>query len=173
MGETYIGKLTGGMDGFLLELEKVFRAAGIPATALEDTDSVIWSKLIINVAFNALTALTRLKNKDLVARDEGRRLMAMVVEEAVRVAEKKGIALAFEDPLAHCLEIGAGAIGNNTTSMLNDVLHERLAEIDVINGAIVAEGRKLGLPTPANEVVTLLLKTIHNTYGVQIRPDMP
>jgi 2-dehydropantoate 2-reductase len=44
--------------------------------------------------------------------------------------------------------------------MLQDISNKRMTEIDAINGAIIKEGRRLGIATPVNEVLTLLVKTI-------------
>lgn len=49
--------------------------------------------------------------------------------------------------------------------MLQDVLNKRETEIDFINGAIVREGTALGVPTPANRIVTSLVKAIQESYN--------
>ena len=48
--------------------------------------------------------------------------------------------------------------------MLQDVINKKRTEIDFINGAIVRQGKTLGIPTPANEVLTNLVKTVESRY---------
>jgi len=168
-GHTYIGKLEGQRDCYVKELEQIFNESGIPTTSLDDVHSVVWSKLILNIAFNAITALTRLKNGDLVGVEEGKTLIKMAVEEAVCVANAKSIQLNYADPVRDCWEIGATTISKNVTSMLNDILHKRRTEIDAINGAVSAEAQLLGIPTPVNDTITLLIKIIEKTYKSHIQ----
>jgi len=52
--------------------------------------------------------------------------------------------------------------------MLQDVLKKRKTEIDFINGAIVREGEKLNLSTPANQIITELIKALEESYDKQI-----
>jgi len=167
-GHTYVGKLTGGEDTFLLKIEKLFNKAGIPTTVLDDVKSVIWSKLILNVAFNALTALTQLRNGDFIGIKEGKKLLSMAVGEAVCVAEAKGIKTNYDDPVKACFELGSTTVSKNITSMLNDVLKNRKTEIDSINGAIVKESKELGISSPVNETLTLLIKIIEKTYDKKV-----
>jgi 2-dehydropantoate 2-reductase len=60
------------------------------------------------------------------------------------------------------------ATSDNVSSMLQDVLNERMTEIAFINGAIVREGKALGIPTPANFVLTCLVEAIQDTYGERV-----
>jgi 2-dehydropantoate 2-reductase len=168
-GHTYIGKLQGTRDSYIKELEQLFNESGIPTTSLDHVYSVVWSKLIINIAFNAITALTRLRNGDLVEVEEGKKLIRMAVEEAVCVANAKGIQLNYNDPVRDCLEIGATTISKNVTSMLSDVINKRRTEIEAINGALSAEAKLLGIPTPVNDTISLLMKILEKTYSVQIQ----
>jgi 2-dehydropantoate 2-reductase len=77
--------------------------------------------------------------------------------EAFNVAKKKGIKLDFTDPVAYVKAFGE-KIPNSRPSMLLDHLARRPAEVDNINGAIVREGKKAGVPTPINDIVVAILK---------------
>lgn len=122
---------------------------------------------MVNVAINALTALTRLNNGRLVESDATRDLLRLAVEEAVTVAKKKCIKLIYDDPLAQAESV-CRATAANVSSMLQDVLSQRRTEIDFINGVIVKEGSKLGLPTPVNVALTNLVKALESTYDLQV-----
>jgi ketopantoate reductase len=51
------------------------------------------------------------------------------------------------------------------SSMLQDLEQGRKTEIDAINGSIVREGKRFGIPTPVNEVMVMLVKVQEEKYG--------
>jgi len=162
-GDTIIGKADGRLSGALKEISAILSKAGFETKISKDIDSVIWSKLVINVGINALTAITRLNNGKLVEFEEPRALLRSAVQEAVKIVKRKRIKLAYDDPIQKAESV-AKATGGNVSSMLQDVLNKKRTEIDFINGAIVRQGKSLGIPTPVNEVLTNLVKTIEITY---------
>ena len=165
-GETVIGPTTlpGGYADYLTS---ILAQAGFEARSEESVDDVIWGKLIINVGINALTALTRLRNGRLPQIEGSRSVMKEAVVEATAVARGKGIHLPFPDPLARVEEV-CHLTANNIASMLQDVMRNKLTEIDFINGAIVREGKALHIPTPVNATLTSLVKVIEETYEERI-----
>jgi len=162
-GETIIGKSDGRISGALKNISNLLTKAGFETKISRDIDSVIWSKLIINVGINALTAVTRLNNGRLTEYEESRELLRSAVQEAVKVVKRKRIKLAYDDPIQK-VESVCKATAANVSSMLQDVLNKKRTEIDFINGAIVRQGKALGIPTPVNEVLTNLVKTIEKSY---------
>ncbi len=157
-GPTHLATISGRND-ILAPLVKALGRAGIETHVEPNIDDLIWSKLVINVGINALTALTGFINGQLAAYGGTKELMELLVDEAVAVAKARGVTLAYEDPVARVLEV-AHKTAQNRSSMLQDVDRGRPTEIDVINGAIVAEGRRLAVPTPYNRAVTLLVRTL-------------
>jgi 2-dehydropantoate 2-reductase len=165
-GDTFIGYSDKQTKS--LKLEKVadmFTQSGLQTYVVDDVQSIIWSKLLLNVAYNGLTAVTRLKNGDVVLSKDGQEIVGDLVEEALSVANAKGITLLYDDPVKECIELGLTKIGENKSSMLTDVLNKRKTEIDVINGAIVKYGEMLSIPTPCNKMITQLIKVIENGYS--------
>lgn len=136
-------------------LVKLFQAAGLPAEMRDDVETIIWSKLIINVGINALTALLRVPNGALVTAPSARSLVGKLVSEAAAVAQARGTSLP-DDVLDRVFAV-ATATGANHSSMLQDALRGNQTEIDTINGAIVREGERLGVPTPYNRIITDLM----------------
>ncbi|TMN23249.1 ketopantoate reductase family protein [Lentibacillus cibarius] len=164
-GTTFIGNAQHGADQHLLdELASVFTESGLKTHVSENVQSIIWSKLLVNVAYNGLTAVTRLTNGGAIRTREGEDILANLVTEAVKVAKAKEIPLLYKDPVAECIRLGKEEIGMNTSSMLTDVLHQRKTEIEVMNGAIVEEGIHHGIPTPYNDMMVKLIKIIENSY---------
>jgi 2-dehydropantoate 2-reductase len=165
-GETVIGPKV-SKKGPIEGVVKALNQAGFQARAVDTVDNLIWGKLIINVGINALTAITRLKNGRLPDIAGTRRIMEGAVKEAVAVAHAKNIELPYPDPLARVVEVCRATAGN-IASMLQDVMKEKVTEVDAINGAIVREGEELGIPTPVNLTLTSLVKAIQETHQERI-----
>jgi 2-dehydropantoate 2-reductase len=145
-------------------LFSAFNKAGFQTRVVERVDDLIWGKLIINVGINALTAILRVKNGRLPDLPGVPRIMEEAVNEAVAVSRAKEIQLPYPDPIGRVMEVCRATAGN-VASMLQDVLKNKMTEIDAINGAIVREGQKLGIPTPVNRTLTSLVQGIQETYG--------
>ncbi|MDT8903491.1 ketopantoate reductase family protein [Anaeroselena agilis] len=158
-GETHIGELGGGLTARLEKIAACLTRAGIQTVADDNVASLIWGKLIVNVGINALTGITGLKNGELAEHDETRQVLALAVEEAVRVADAAGVKLPYGDPVEKVLAV-AVATAQNRSSMLQDLSGGRMTEIEAINGALVREGERYGVATPVNRVLTLLIKAL-------------
>ena len=163
-GDTIIGKKDKKTLGPIRDVARTLNKAGFQTKISKDIDAIIWGKLIINVGINALTAITKLNNGALLEHEGTRDIMKMAVSEAVKVAKRKRIKLAYDDPLQK-VELVCRATARNISSMLQDVLNKKRTEIDFINGAIVRQGAGCNIPTPANSILTNLVKTIESTYS--------
>ncbi len=161
-GETSIGPRGRG-ESSTESLVSLLNGAGFQTHLAENVEELIWGKLVINVGINALTAITGLKNGRIPMVNGTRRIMEEAVAEAVRVAEAKGIRLPYEDPLSKVLAV-CEATAENVSSMLQDVLKGKLTEVEMINGAIVREGNRLGIHTPVNRTLTYLVQAIQDTH---------
>ena len=145
----------------------LFNLAGIDTRIVEEAEPLIWSKLIVNVGINALTALLRVPNGILAQIPECEGLMAQAVDEAVAVARALHINLAYDQQKDRVKHVCA-LTSENRASMLQDILRGAPTEIDVINGAIVAKGREVGVPTPVNMLLTQLIKALEATAPYRI-----
>ena len=161
--DTIIGKRDKKVLGPIRDVAKLFNKAGFPTKISKDIDGVIWSKLIINVGINALTAITRLNNGLLLDYDGTRSIMKKLISEAVKVAKRKRIKLVYDDPIQK-VELVCKATAKNISSMLQDIRKKKKTEIDFINGAIVRQGANYNIPTPINEMITNIIKTIEDSY---------
>lgn len=166
-GETVIGP-KGKEEGPAQKLLFTMNKAGFETRLADNVEDLIWGKLIINVGINALTAITRLKNGRIPMINGTRKIMVEAVREAVTVAEAKGINLPYEEPLSRVIKV-CEATKENVASMLQDVLKERITEVEMINGAIAREGDRLGIPTPVNRTLTNLVQAIQETYQERLR----
>jgi 2-dehydropantoate 2-reductase len=152
---TYVEKrpsFAGGVERFV----ELLREAGMEAHSTAEIQRRLWGKAIANACINPLSALWRVPNGEVCEGESRRGVMAILAEEAGAVAHARGIGLPFEDAVAY-VESVCRATGNNRSSMLQDVENGRPTEIDSINGVLVDVGRRLGVDTPCNEVVRLLV----------------
>jgi 2-dehydropantoate 2-reductase len=165
-GETVIGPRGQG-ERSAQALVSLLNSAGFETRMVDNVEELIWGKLIINVGINALTAILRVKNGRVSAVNGIRRIMQDTVSEAVSVAEAKGMSLPYQEPLERVVAV-CEATKDNASSMLQDVLKGKLTEIEMINGAIVRDGEKLGIPTPVNRTLTYLVQGIQETYKERV-----
>ncbi len=166
-GETVIGKIDGSTPVELRAIREIFNKVKLETKISRDIKGILWSKLIINVGINALTALTRLHNGGLVEFEGTRRILRDAVTEAVKIAKRKRIKLIYDDPLAK-VEAVCEATAGNVSSMLQDVLRKKRTEIDFINGVVVRLGQELGIPVPVNSLLVDLIKTIESSHHLAL-----
>ncbi|KAA3642769.1 MAG: 2-dehydropantoate 2-reductase [Chloroflexi bacterium] len=137
-------------------------AADFNVEILEDVDSLIWGKLVVNAAINPLTAILGVPNGELLARPESRQLMAELAKEVAAVAAAQNIQLPFEDAVVAAEDV-ARRTASNHSSMLQDVQRGAPTEIDAICGAVVEAGKIHGIPTPVNDTMWKLVKAKVNS----------
>ena len=134
----------------------LFRGAGLECQSREDIEAVLWEKLVINVGINPLTALLRVPNGVLLQLPEAWEVAVAAAVEAQAVAQAAGLTLGG-DPAARLRQVCANTAANRS-SMLQDILAGRATEIEALNAQVSVRGRALGLPTPVNDLLTLLLR---------------
>lgn len=156
VGKTIIGELSGTNSERIKEITAIFSAAGLEVEISENVMGLVWDKLLVNVGINALTGITKLTNGELLKHPEIEEVLEQAVKEGIAVANAKGILLGFADPVAHTKDV-CKATASNKSSMLQDVLNHKPTEIDMINGAVVREGNRVGVPTPVNRVLCNLI----------------
>jgi len=144
-------------EGSYYGLVALLRQAGFAVEVALDIEGILWGKAVVNAAINPLTALWRVPNGELLATADRRALLADLAREAAAVAAARGITLPYPDPVARVEEV-CRATAANRSSMLQDIERGRPTEIDSINGVIVAEGRRLAVPTPLNETIWRLVR---------------
>ena len=142
-------------------VEEALRAAKFNLHIVEDAQSLIWGKLVINAAINPLTALLRVPNGQLLERPSARRMMSCLAHETAQVASAEKINLPFTDPIAAAEDV-ARKTGANHSSMFQDVLRGAPTEIDAICGAVVKAAQKHHIHTPANWACWNLVKALVN-----------
>ncbi|OSQ40849.1 ketopantoate reductase family protein [Thalassospira mesophila] len=139
-------------------IAQTLRPAGIPVEISKNAQGALWAKMILNCAYNALSAVSRLPYGDL-AKGEG----VMVVIENV-VAECLGVAGALGIIVpGDVREAVAGIIKTmpaQYSSTAQDLMRGKPSEIDYLNGYIVRKGGEMGVATPANQVLYTMVKLL-------------
>ncbi|RLI31509.1 2-dehydropantoate 2-reductase [Candidatus Bathyarchaeota archaeon] len=158
-GLTYIGELTGEITERVKRIAETFNRAGIETHISQNIQGIIWKKILINVGINAITAITGLRNGEILLVPEVKEIVRKAVLEAAEVAKAAGITVEMEDPVAEVYKV-AELTAKNKSSMLQDVERGRRTEIDAINGAIVRIGKQYGVDTPVNETLVAAVKGI-------------
>jgi len=142
---------------------EIWRSSGFQVRTFEDVDQMVWEKFVMNVTFSGTTCLTGLTIGEVMQHAEAWSVAEGCAREAIAVAQAKGVTLDVDDPIAHIRALGS-TIPDARPSMLLDALAQRPGEVDAINGAVVTEGRKHGVPTPVNETVSDLIRARERTY---------
>jgi 2-dehydropantoate 2-reductase len=127
----------------------------------DEVEGVLWGKLSVSCGINALTALLRVPNGELLERADAENLMIRAAQECAGVAQARGIRLPFSDPAVRVREV-AEQTATNQSSMLQDILRGAPTECDAINGAVAREGKRLDFPTPVNEILWRLVRALVN-----------
>jgi 2-dehydropantoate 2-reductase len=137
-------------------LAQTLEAAGIRTTIADDIEVTQWSKLVTNCAFNALSAVAGIPYGPMLEVEGTRDVVASAVQEAVMVAHASGVSMP-EDILEQILKIPA-AMPNQMSSTAQDVARGKPSEIDFLNGYVVRKGAELGVPTPTNQALQVMVK---------------
>jgi 2-dehydropantoate 2-reductase len=150
------GDLIIGASAASERIAAAFTAAGIPTCVSERAIDALWSKLILNCAYNALSALTQLPYGRLVQGEGVIACMTDVVQECVAVAAAAGVSVP-PDILDRVLSLST-TMADQRSSTAQDLARGRPSEIEHLNGYVVRTGAALGIPTPANRMLHTLVK---------------
>ena len=138
------------------EVLALFAAAGVPARVSASAIGELWGKLVVNCAYNALSALTGMAYGRMIRLPGVEAVMRDVVGECLAVAKASGVELA-PDILDRVLGLAA-SMPEQTSSTAQDLRRGKPTEIDHLNGFVIRKGAELGVPTPANRVLLTLVK---------------
>ncbi len=155
---TIVGELDGRITDRVRAVAAEFERAGLATTASDNILGTIWDKLLVNAATGALAGITRLPYGRLYAVPEVEATAIAAVTEGMAVARAAGIAISYADPREPWLAAGKGLPFDFKASILQSLERGSVTEIDWINGAVVREGRRLGVPTPVNDTLVACIK---------------
>jgi 2-dehydropantoate 2-reductase len=155
-GLTLIGDTRRGADSdSSSRIKKTFDRAGFRTRTSSNIRGVLWTKTIVNAAINPLSSLTRLPNGALAENRAIQRIAHHAIDEGIFVSRATHIQL-VGDPRKLWRRILLST-RTNKSSMLQDIERGRKTEISQLNGAIVSYGRRSGVKTPVNWILTELV----------------
>ncbi|HWP13192.1 MAG TPA: 2-dehydropantoate 2-reductase [Ramlibacter sp.] len=135
---------------------QALNAAGVPTEISDNVRGALWTKLVINCAYNAVSAIAQRPYGQAVQGQGVKDVMRDVVDECLAVARAEGVQLPGDVHAA----VGkiAEAMPAQYSSTAQDLARGKRTEIDYLNGLIVRRGEALGVKTPANRVLWALVK---------------
>lgn len=151
------GELDGSRSPRCAALDAALSAAGIEHAQPEDIRVALWNKFIMLVGLSALTAVTRRPVGEVRADPDTRALLLQVMAETLAVGQASGVSLPAD--LVETMAERANSLGANVkASMAMDLERGNRLELPWLSGKVVALGKELGVPTPANGFVCAALK---------------
>jgi 2-dehydropantoate 2-reductase len=146
--------------GDVAPLAALLAGAGIPYRISDNLAGDLWTKLVMNCAYNAISALTHARYGLIQGDARACDVMRELIAEVIAVGSAAGVKLASVDELTEAaLKLG-GAMASATSSTEQDIARGRLTEIDSLNGYVSRLGKQLGVPTPVNSTLYALVKLL-------------
>ena len=167
-GDLILGDLPGRAreDGDRqLQLERMaslFMRAGVPCRVSDNVEGELWMKMVINCAYNAVSALGRAQYLRAGGNPWTRAVMVKATEEALAVARAAGVRLPEVNMVDAMLKISE-SMANATSSTAQDLARGKRTEIDSLNGYLVRRGAKVGVETPVNQTLYALVKLLEES----------
>lgn len=143
----------------LTQLISIFQSANLKPTWNDNGSSLVWSKVLINIAINPIAAITGQKNGELLE-GEMFETCTEVMLEAAKVARLEGVELDDDSELVDNLKLVLQNTKDNKCSMLQDVRLGKPTEIKFLNRMIVNKAEKYGLATPLNQLLSELIESL-------------
>ena len=140
------------------ELAALFAEADVPVRVSDNVSGELWAKLIVNCAYNALSAITQLPYARRVEGEGIEELLRDVVGECLAVAQGAGVSVPG-DPWAAVGRI-ALTMPEQRSSTAQDLARGKRSEIDELNGYVLRQGQALGIATPVNRALHALVRLL-------------
>jgi 2-dehydropantoate 2-reductase len=163
-GDLVVGEPSFGLDRYesVPRVAQLFESVQIQCRISSDIAVELWTKLVMNCAYNAISAVTQSRYLAIRENPLTQAVIQQLVEEVVTVGRAAGVALPDAEHLtAAALKLGE-AMANATSSTAQDLARGRPTEIDSLNGYVSRRGRELGIPAPVNSTLHALVKILEN-----------
>jgi len=175
-GDLIIGNLPGpghdqaGRRAQLEDVAALFGRASVPCRISENVEGELWRKMIMNCAFNAISALGRARYGRVLGNPWTRDVVLQVIEEAVAVGRAAGIQLPDANMAEAGMKLGE-AMNNAISSTAQDIARGKRTEIDSLNGYLARRGAELGVAVPVNQTLHALVKLLEESVQSSPAPE--
>jgi 2-dehydropantoate 2-reductase len=164
-GDLIIGELAdSARRQDLSAIPATFERAAIPCRISGNIEADLWTKMIMNCAYNAISALGRSQYGPIVENPWTRGVMTQVTEEAIAVACAAGVQ--FPEGVVEAVLKLAETMSGATSSTAQDIARGSRTEIDSLNGYVVRLGAQLGVAAPVNQTLHGLVKLLEESTRV-------
>jgi 2-dehydropantoate 2-reductase len=140
-------------------LASLFGRGGVPCRVSETVEADLWTKLIMNCAYNAISALSRARYGRMASNPWTRQVMRQIIEEVLAVARAAGVPRMNVDLVEAGWKL-AETMPDALSSTAQDIARGKHTEIDSLNGYVVRRGASLGIATPVNQALHALVKLL-------------
>ena len=152
------GELVIGPSPLSDALAKLFSDAGVPVQISDNVAGALWSKLILNCVYNALSAVTQLPYGRLVQGEDVKDVMRDVLHECLAVARGEGVSVPAD--IAEAVAGIARTMPAQFSSTAQDLARGKRSEIEHLNGYVLRRGAALGIETPVNRTLYAVVKLL-------------
>jgi 2-dehydropantoate 2-reductase len=147
----------------LAQIVALFASAQVPVQISQNIMADLWSKLLINCVFNAISGLAQTSYGALAAVEAIQTTQAALVREVIAVALADGTHLDEATAMQAVANISKTMAGQKS-STAQDMARSKPSEIDHLNGFVVRRGQALGVPMPVNQALYALVKLVESSY---------
>ena len=161
-GDLIVGNMGGERLLSQTQLEAIaatFVKAGVPCKVSDNVEGELWLKLLMNCAYNAVSALGLSQYKRMAASPEIVEVMKSVVREVLAVAQAACVRMPPGDLVEAACSL-ADSMPEATSSTAQDLARGKPSEIDHLNGFVFRRGQALGVPTPVNRTLHALVRLL-------------
>ena len=144
-------------------VQDCFNEAGIKNIVFPDMIRMTWKKFMLNVGVNQVTAVTRAPYGKVTNINTNLELFKKAMMEVLAIAKASNIDLREED-IDDFVTLMNNFSPTGRTSMLQDIEARRRTEVDYFAGTVVEMGKSLNIPTPVNQVLYCIIKSLEELY---------
>ena len=164
MVPTYVKALAESSTPKLKQFVDALNNTGLETYISPDIDEKIWRKLLVNCSQNTLCAILKLNVTELtLGTPESYEILKQIVFEVSDVARAKGINITRQEALQHIMNV-TNSVPGHVPSMVFDILNKKPTEIGVLNGAVISEAMRLGVPVPVNQIIMNMIRALERNY---------
>jgi len=158
-----LGEPDGSRSDRIRQIAEALVAAGLRAPITTRIRQEIWVKILGNVSFNPISALTGATLAQMARDPEVNHLVRKIMEETIALGAKLNleVSITIDQRIA-----GAEKVGEHKTSMLQDLEASRPIELEAIVGAVVELGERLNVPMPHTRSVYACTKLLAHTRAI-------
>ena len=145
----------------IAKVNSLLRDSGFDSYIIDNPDSAIWNKAIINAGINPIAAILKIPNGKILSNQYALTLQENIIKEAVDAAMANNININFDEILQTTRDV-CRKTSENKCSMFQDIHNTRKTEIESITGKIIEYGEKKGLNMAFNKSLYLLIKAMES-----------